>query len=87
MDFDTDETNWVDSPTAASDASTPGKIPDPDDTDGVYWYPVDWREIIYQMAKDYMRFKHFDDFYVRVMENNMLKFDTPDNNGAPGIQL
>ena len=85
MDFDSDETNWVDSPTAADDASTPGKIPDPDDTDGVYWYPVDWREIIYQMAKDYMRFKHFDDFYVRVMENNFLKFDTPD--GVPGIQL
>ena len=30
----------------------------------------DWREIIYQMAKDYRKHNHEDDFYVQVRKNN-----------------
>lgn len=30
----------------------------------------DWREIIYQMAKDYRKHNHEDDFYVQVRINN-----------------
>ena len=30
----------------------------------------DWREIIYQMAKDYRKHNHEDDFYIQIRENN-----------------
>jgi len=33
-------------------------------------YSCDWREIIYQMAKDYRKHNHEDDFYVQIRKNN-----------------
>ena len=36
---------------------------------------VDWREIIYQMAIDYRRFNHCDDFGLKVQEVNGKQFD------------
>ena len=36
---------------------------------------VDWREIIYQMAIDYRRFNHCDDFGLKVQEANGKQFD------------
>lgn len=36
-------------------------------------YEVDWREIIYQMARDYLKFKHFDQFLSRLDQNNYVK--------------
>lgn len=33
---------------------------------------TDWREIIYQMAKDYRKHNHDDDFLIKVRENNIL---------------
>lgn len=36
----------------------------------------DWREIIYQMAKDYRQNGHEDDFNVRLKENNGLEYPT-----------
>ena len=36
---------------------------------------VDWREIIYQMAIDYRRFNHCDDFGLKVQEINGKQFD------------
>jgi hypothetical protein len=35
-------------------------------------YVVDWREVIYQMARDYLKFKHFDQFLARVAEVNAI---------------
>lgn len=35
-----------------------------------YYVVCDWREIIYQMAKDYRKHNHEDNFYVRVRQNN-----------------
>lgn len=35
-------------------------------------YIVDWREIIYQMAKDYYQHNHDDDFEVQVQLNNIV---------------
>ena len=32
----------------------------------------DWREIIYQMAKDYRKYNHEDDFLIKVRDNNLL---------------
>lgn len=32
----------------------------------------DWREIIYQMAKDYRRYNHYDSFLSKVKNNNQL---------------
>lgn len=32
----------------------------------------DWREIIYQMAKDYRKHNHDDDFLIKVRENNIV---------------
>lgn len=40
----------------------------------VVYHKVDWREIIYQMAKDYFKHGQEVDFYHNVMKNNM-KFD------------
>ena len=34
------------------------------------YYQVDWRELIYQMSKDYKRHMHDDDFYVKISKNN-----------------
>jgi len=39
-------------------------------------YMVDWREIIYQMAKDYLRFKHFDEFHARLAAANIVNGTT-----------
>ena len=33
---------------------------------------VDWREIIYQMAKDYFKHNQDEDFLLRIRENNMM---------------
>jgi hypothetical protein len=30
------------------------------------WYPVDWRELIYQMAKDYYAFNSLDNFELKI---------------------
>ena len=43
--------------------------------DGYYGYQADgihcdWREIIYQMAKDYRRYNHLDDFELRIIRAN-----------------
>lgn len=37
------------------------------------YHVVDWREIIYQMAKDYRKHNHEDDFLVRLRDNNYIK--------------
>ena len=34
------------------------------------YHQVDWRELIYQMSKDYKRHMHDDDFYVKISQNN-----------------
>lgn len=34
------------------------------------YHKVDWREVIYQMSKDYKRHMHDDDFYVKISQNN-----------------
>lgn len=34
------------------------------------YHEVDWRELIYQMAEDYKRHMHDDDFYVMISKNN-----------------
>lgn len=34
------------------------------------YHRVDWREVIYQMSKDYKRHMHDDDFYVKISQNN-----------------
>lgn len=34
------------------------------------YHKVDWRELIYQMSKDYKRHMHDDDFYVKISQNN-----------------
>lgn len=42
--------------------------------DGKYrFFQVDWREIIYQMAKDYYLYNHEDDFYVNIHRNNHIE--------------
>ena len=33
-------------------------------------YAVDWRELIYQMALDYRKFNHWDDFNIRIIQAN-----------------
>ena len=35
-------------------------------------YEVDWREVIYQMARDYMRLKHFDQFEAYLDRDNQI---------------
>ena len=37
---------------------------------GVEAHLVDWRELIYQMAIDYMLFNHWDTFQIKIMEAN-----------------
>ena len=41
-----------------------------DDNENIY-YQVDWREIIYQMQKDYYQHNHDDDFTVQITRNNL----------------
>ena len=38
-------------------------------------YVCDWREIIFQMALDYRKHNHDDDFYLKVRTNNGLDFN------------
>lgn len=47
-------------------------IPDPEKPNEiVVKYNVDWREIIYRMAKDYFKYAHIlDDFELRIIKNN-----------------
>lgn len=47
-------------------------IPDPDlPQEIIIKYDTEWREIIYQMAKDYFRYAHeIDDFELRIIKNN-----------------
>ena len=49
---------------------------------------VDWREIIYQMAKDYYLHNHDDDFYVQVHRNNFIPLFGLDlyQNGRTGYE-
>ena len=49
---------------------------------------VDWREIIYQMAKDYYLHNHDDDFYVNVHRNNFIPLFELDlyQNGRTGYE-
>ena len=42
-------------------------------------FKVDWREVIYQMAKDYLKFKHFDQFHsylaiANTTQNNLILY-------------
>jgi hypothetical protein len=39
-----------------------------------YYVVCDWREIIYQMAKDYYAHHLEDDFHLRVRRNNYIKY-------------
>lgn len=40
------------------------------------YHKVDWREIIYQMSKDYKKHMHDDDFYVKMSQNNSKYYPT-----------
>ena len=46
----------------------------------------DWREIIYQMAKDYRKHNHDDDFLVRVRDNNFVNGEYLYPNGYTGYE-
>lgn len=57
--------------------------------DGKYrFFQVDWREIIYQMANDYLLHNHEDDFYVNIHQNNHIpEFDIDQfQNGKTGYE-
>lgn len=40
------------------------------------YHRVDWREIIFQMSKDYKKHMHDDDFYVKISQNNSKYYPT-----------
>ena len=46
-------------------------------------YSCDWREIIYQMAKDYLRYEHTHDFLATIAENNIDYYPT----GQTGYEM
>jgi hypothetical protein len=37
---------------------------------------MDWREIIYRMAADYLKWNHLDDFAARVIAANGTRYPT-----------
>lgn len=38
------------------------------------WIRVDWRELIYRMAKDYRKFNHWDAFELKIVEANGTRY-------------